>query len=117
MWLTPQAANLEDYYHVPNVARRLLEGFLAFKVPQASGELYRALHLVEFEESKKTRILRFMHTQSHGADLIPGHDPTGLSECRAVLEDVFALMRALDGGHFSAMEELSKPALEGGDGT
>lgn len=109
VWLAPPASSLEVYYHVPNMARRLLEGFLAFKVPQASGDLYNALQIVQFEENKKTRILRFVHTQSHGADLVPGHDPTALGECRGVLEDLFGLMKALDDGHFSAMVALVRP--------
>lgn len=113
-WSAPPTTSLEDYYHVPNVARRLLEGFLAFKVPQASGDLYNALQLVQCEENKKTRILRFVHTQSHGADLVPGHDPTALGECRAVLSDLFDLMRALDDGHFSAMVQLANPQAGGG---
>lgn len=108
-WSAPPAASMEDYYHVPNVARRLLEGFLAFKVPQESGDLHKALQLVTYDEGRKSRILRFLHTQSHGADLVPGHDPTLLGECRAVLEDLFGLMRSLDDGHFSAMAQLVNP--------
>ncbi|QYK49076.1 MAG: AAA family ATPase [Phycisphaeraceae bacterium] len=106
VWSAPPATSIADYYHVPNMARRVLEAFLAFKVPQASGELHNALQLVSFDESKKSRVLRFLHTQSHGADLDPGHDPTVLGECRAVLEDLLALMRSLDDGHFSAMVRL-----------
>ncbi len=117
IWSAPPAASLEDYYHVPNVSRRVLEWFLAFKVPQASGELHSALQHVAFDESKKTRIIRFMHTQSHGADLVPGHDPAALGECRAVLEDLFALMRALDDGHFSAMVQLTNPPADGANGS
>jgi wobble nucleotide-excising tRNase len=110
----PPLGGLEAYYPVPNVARRLLEGFLAFKVPEASGDLHRALQLVAFDESKKTRLLRFLHTQSHGADLIPGHDPSVLGECPAVLIDLFELMRSLDDRHVSAMVELATAATDGG---
>jgi wobble nucleotide-excising tRNase len=113
----PPAVSLEDYYHVPNVARRLLEGFLAFKVPKASGDIYNALQEVTFDESKKTRVLRFVHAQSHGSDLVPGHDPSALGECRSVLEDMFALMRSLDDAHFSAMVQLVSPPASGGNGT
>lgn len=106
VWSAEPSACLEDYYHVPNIARRLLEGFLGFKVPQASGELYQALKRVEFDESKKTRILRFLHVQSHGSDLVPSHDPSVLGECRAVIQDMLALMESMDGAHYSAMVQL-----------
>jgi len=112
-WTTPTSAGLEAYYHIPNVARRLLEGFLAFKVPQASGELYNTLQLVSFDGDRKTRILRFLHTQSHGSDLVPSHDPSGLGECPAVLSDLFDLMRSLDDGHVSAMVGLLSPPNAG----
>lgn len=113
---SPPATNLEDYYHVPNVARRLLESFLAFKIPQASGELYQAFQLVEFDEIKKTRILRFLHTQSHGFDVVPSHDPSVLGECKAVLQDMLNLMQSLDDRHYSAMVKLvaSSQAKEAG---
>ncbi len=114
IWAAPPAMSIADYYHVPNMARRVLEAFLAFKVPQASGELHNALQLVKFDESKKSRVLRFLHTQSHGADLNPGHDPTVLGECRAVLEDMLALMRSLDEDHFSAMVQLVAPTSADG---
>lgn len=107
-WSNPPAASMEDYYHVPNVARRLLEGFLAFKVPQEKS-LLKALQHVKYDEGKKARILRFLHTQSHGDDLVPGHDPTLLGECRDVLKDLLDLMRNMDDDHFSAMVQLVGP--------
>lgn len=116
-WSAPPSTNLEDYHHVPNMARRLLESFLAFKVPQASGELYQALQLVTYDESKKTTILRFLHTHSHGSDVVPGHDPTVLGGCHSVLGDMFGLMRELDDGHYSAMVTLVSPPAPGNPGT
>jgi wobble nucleotide-excising tRNase len=113
-WTMPTSAGLEAYYHIPNVARRLLESFLAFKVPDASGELYNALQLVSFDGDRKTRILRFLHTQSHGSGLVPSHDPSGLGECPAVLSDLFELMRSLDDRHVAAMIELVTAAADGG---
>lgn len=109
VWSSPPATSLEDYYHVPNMARRLLESFLAFKLPRESGELYNALLLVKFDETKKTRILRFLHTQSHAFDLVPGHDPTALGECHEVLRDLFALMMSLDAEHVAAMISIISP--------
>lgn len=111
---TAARAGLEAYYHIPNVARRLLEAFLAFKAPDASGELHGALQRVQFDESKKLRILRFLNTQSHGFDLVPAHDMTGLGECPAVLSELFEFMRVLDAGHVDAMVGLVSPqAVDG----
>lgn len=117
VWSAPPASSLEDYYHVPNVARRLLEAFLAFKYPQVSGELHKSLELVIYDESRKTRILRFLHTQSHGADITPSHDHSLLGECRAVLQEMFDLMRTVDDGHCSAMIKLVAPSNNGDTGS
>ena len=62
---TTSPAVLEDNYVLPNMARRLLEGFLAFRRPQASGELWNKLKDMDFDEAAKTRIMRFVHTYSH----------------------------------------------------
>lgn len=115
VWAAPPAANLEDYYHVPNIARRLLEGFLAFKVPQASGDLRQALQHLTFDDGKKTRILRFLHTHSHGRDVASSHDPSVLGECKAVLQDMLALMQSTDEAHYSAMVQLVDSAQQQGD--
>ena len=56
---------LSENYVLPNMARRLLEGFLAFRMPQTSGDLWRKLKNVKFDEAMKTRILRFVNTHSH----------------------------------------------------
>ncbi|MDR6539471.1 AAA family ATPase [Variovorax soli] len=102
-----QGQGLEQHYGMPNIARRLLETFLAYRVPHHSGDLYKKLNAVAGEVSTKTRILRFLHTFSH-ADAVaqPDPDPSILSETPAVLRDVLALVRANDAGHHDAMIEL-----------
>ena len=102
--------DLETSYVFPNMARRLLEAFLAFRQPQVSGELWKKLGEVNFDEAKKLRILRFVHTHSHG-DAVgePEHDPSLLSETRAVLNDLLDLIRSQDEAHFLAMEQLVAP--------
>lgn len=105
---------LTENYVLPNMARRLLEGFLAFRIPQISGDLWSKLKDVEFDGAMKTRILRFVNTHSH-IDAIgePEHDPSLLSEARPVLEDLLTLIKTLDPVHYSAMEELvNAPAEE-----
>lgn len=113
---TPAA--LEGNYILPNMARRLLEAFLAFRRPEVSGELWQKLKDVKFDEARKLRILRFLHTHSHSAAIgEPEHDPSLLGEARSVLKDLLELIKGQDPDHFSAMVRLVDPvAEEGGDG-
>ena len=102
-------AGLERAYVLPNIARRLLEMFLAFRRPENAGELWQKLKDIEFDEAKKVRVLRFLHTHSHG-DTIgePEHDPSVLGEARSVLADVMQLIESQDPEHFKAMVEVVK---------
>lgn len=100
-------AALEQNYGLPNVARRLLEMFLAFRRPQIAGELWQKLKDVTFDEPKKVRIARFAHAHSHG-DTVgePEHDPSLLGEARAVMADLLELIKSEDPQHFAAMVDL-----------
>jgi wobble nucleotide-excising tRNase len=104
------AFSLENNYVLPNMARRVLEAFLAFRRPHVSGELWQKLNDVTFDEAKKLRILRFVHTYSHG-DAIgePEHDPSVLGEARSVLKDLLEFIEAQDADHFAAMRALVMP--------
>ena len=115
---TTGETKLEQNYGLPNVARRLLEMFLAFRRPQVAGELWLKLKDVGFDEARKVRILRFVHTHSHG-DTVgePEHDPSLLGEARAVLGDLLELMKSEDPQHFAAMVTLvSTPSAEADSG-
>jgi wobble nucleotide-excising tRNase len=95
---------LKTYYHFPNIARRLLEGFLAFKKPNLSYSLQKALDSIDFNIAKKNRIIRFLHTNSHN-DLIsePEHDHSILIETPAVLNNVLELIKDVDEDHYEEM--------------
>ncbi len=106
----PTALGLEAYYAIPNIARRLLEAFLAFRIPDKPGELYQKLECVDYDASKKTRILRFLHTYSHLDQVVePDHDPSVLSETPAILQEVLALICQCDPMHYKSMVELVAP--------
>lgn len=112
---SPQA-DLEHNYALPNMARRLLEAFLAFRQPQVSGELWQKLQAVQFDGPKKTRILRFVHTQSHSDSIgEPEHDLSQLAEAPSVLNDLLDLIQSQDPDHFSAMEKLLVSPSDTGD--
>ncbi len=102
-----EEADFQQNYHLPNIARRLLESFLAFRKPSKSGKLHQQLDLIDFDVAKKTRILRFLHTHSH-ADQIsdPEHDPSILIETKQVLKDLLCLIQKEDGRHFDEMKAL-----------
>lgn len=102
--------SLEQNYHLPNMARRLLEAFLAFRQPDiSSGSLQKNLDLVSFDEVKKYRILRFLHTYSHREAVgEPEHDPTPLAEGPAVLRDLLEMIKCLDIDHYQAMVRITK---------
>jgi len=98
---------LQQNYVLPNIARRLLEAFLAFRQPQEAGGLWQKMKSINFDECKKVRILRFLHTHSHHGEIgEPEHDLSVLSEAQAVLKDLLNLMRSEDEEHFLAMESL-----------
>lgn len=100
-------ANLEQNYHLPNIARRLLESFLAFRQPSKSGELRQQLDLIDYDVAKKTRILRFLHTHSHASQISePEHDPSILIETKQVLSDLLCLIEKEDDRHFEQMKAL-----------
>ena len=100
-------AGLQQNYHLPNIARRLLESFLAFRQPSKTGGLRQQLDLIGFDVAKKTRILRFLHTHSHAGQISdPEHDPSILLETKQVLNDLLFLIQIEDVRHFDQMKAL-----------
>lgn len=108
--------SLERNYFLPNIARRLLESFLAFRQPDISGDLWKKMDSVTFDESKKLRILRFLNTYSH-SDAVgeSEHDLTVLSESPAVLKDLLEMIKKLDEDHYCAMLQLLSRQDAGAD--
>ena len=107
---------LEQNYVLPNMARRMLEAFLAFRQPHITGGLWRKLEEVPFDEAKKSRIIRFLNTFSHSIAVgEPEHDLTALAEGPAVLKDLLAMIESLDRAHFLAMMQLVAPPADSGE--
>ncbi|AYQ27849.1 MULTISPECIES: AAA family ATPase [unclassified Polaromonas] len=101
----PAGAPLQTYYELPNLARRLLESFLVFKVPNKA-TLHSRLEAVEFDGPKTTRLIRFLDTHSHAEQIGAGHDEaSSLAEAPEILRDMLALMEHCDGGHVQRMKE------------
>jgi wobble nucleotide-excising tRNase len=107
---------LSTHYHMPNIARRLLETFLMFKVPSRKQTLYEMIEGVEFDGPKKARILRFCQTHSHLLMVSDSeHDPTILVETPSVMKDIMDLIEAADKGHFDGLSRLCGDLLGGNE--
>jgi wobble nucleotide-excising tRNase len=104
---TDGQATLGVSYPMPNLARRVLEAFLAFRVPGTAKDFYKRLEAIDFDSAKKARIQRFVDTHSHFMEIgEPEHDLSVLSETRPVLQDVMALIERNDPEHFRQMLAL-----------
>ena len=100
---------LETNYVLPNMARRLLEAFLAFRQPDVSGGLRIKMQDIDFDKAKKSRILRFINTYSHNDAITePEHDPSLLSEAPSVLSNLLELIQTVDLDHYNRMVNLVK---------
>jgi wobble nucleotide-excising tRNase len=97
---------LSQYCSIPNVVRRLLEAFLAFKYP-GKGTLRSKLNGLDFDKEKQIRIDRLLNTLSHKGQIDePEHDLSLLSETPRVLSDVLELIQYEDKQHYDGMMEL-----------
>ena len=98
---------LESYYPLPNMARRLLDAFLAFRRPDIPGTMGDRMNTIGFEERRKRRILAFVNAHSHNISIAePKHDADLLAETPDVLSDIMDLMKQTDPGHYASMEKL-----------
>jgi len=105
-----ESTDLAQFYHLPNVARRLLESFLAFRLPSKSEDFYQQMDAVPFDLSKKTRILRFLHTHSHYEQVdMPEHDISILAETPKILSDVLEMIKVEDERHYNEMTTIIAP--------
>ena len=109
---TTSGTSLGENYVIPNMARRLLEMFLAFHRPQRAGDLWQKMQTVDYDEATKTRILRFVHTYSH-SDFIGGseYDTSSLAETPFVLQDILKFIQSQAKEHYEAMEGLVKKSM------
>lgn len=101
---------------LPNVCRRLLEGFLSFRYPQYIGNLREQMSAAvdQLEDSaSKNYMLRLMHEYSHNeqCDLTK---PIQIHETPTVVEHIFRTIQKLDKQHYDAMcEALEVQPLSG----
>ena len=115
--MSPAQSRLEVYFNAPNMARRMLEMFLAFSVPDVGDRSLwnRMLNAVgsdeaALKEAVLPRIYRYVQAHSH-SDAIgdADEDMTLLAESRSVLNDVLQFMRCVNADHCSRMIRRCAP--------
>jgi len=101
-------ADLAHYYHMPNVARRLLEAFLSFRFPSNTDGLNEKIKSASTDSAKTNRIVRFLHVNSHEEHQISPHehDGTVLAEAPQILSDIINLIKEEDPRHYAEMRKL-----------
>ena len=102
-----EGESLEANYGLPNMARRLLESFLAFRQPQVRS-LWDAMRNVKYDEAKKEGIYQFLNAYSHHHEIGESqHDVTILGEAKSIFKDLLELMEKCDPEHYNAMADLA----------
>lgn len=93
---------IENAYRIPNIARKLLESFLMFRVPK-NVSTYQRLMEIEYDGAVKTAIYKFVNDQSHitGA----GFDPSLVSEAQKCVKYLLEMMKAVDEKHYNYLVE------------
>ena len=92
---------------LPNVCRRLLEGFLSFRYPQHIGnfrnQMSAAIDQLE-DSASRNHMLRLMHEYSHNEQCNMAK-PIQILETPMVVEHIFRTIQKLDKDHYAAMCE------------
>ncbi|QQR68498.1 MAG: AAA family ATPase [Alphaproteobacteria bacterium] len=106
--------NLETNYHMPNIARRLLENFLAFRMPDINdlkwNALYSRIKSSGFDTRKKSIIERFLNLYSHKSQIgYDEHDSSILAETPQIMRLVLELIKHEDRNHYDRMVALVDP--------
>lgn len=99
---------IQNSYHIPNVARKVLEVFLD-QHSHGNG-LYQKLENLEFDEQKKTALYKFSNDLSHPT--LSGIDPSLVGETQKNVRHVIEMIREVAPAHHSALEKLIRSDLE-----
>ena len=102
---------LADFYTFPNLARRLMESFLAFRYP-ASPSFLAQIQSSTFDAAKRTRLYRFLNAYSHREVIEEQqHDLTLLAETPQILADLLDFIATEDERHFNEMVKAITPEV------
>jgi wobble nucleotide-excising tRNase len=94
--------SIASVYHIPNIARKVLDTFLMFRVPN-NEDSYKKMQELTFDENKKTGIYKFTNHQSHITG--DGFDPSLVPETQKNVEHLLEMMKTVFPEHYKILEE------------
>lgn len=105
LYMFQSDGTIQSCYHVPNVARKVLETFLDFHLP-SNEKIYRKLDAIQFDEHKKTAIYKFTNDLSHFTG--KGFDPALVAETQKNTAHLLELIKHVAPSHYAGLEALAK---------
>ena len=94
--------SIESVYHIPNIARKVLDAFLMFRVPSGENS-YNKMEKLKFDENKKTAIYKFTNDQSHITG--DGFDLSLVPETQKCVRYLLEMMKEVFPEHYRILEE------------
>lgn len=91
---------IASVYHIPTIARKVLETFLMFRVPN-NDKLYTKLESLDFDEDKKTSLYKFTNDQTHITGR--GFDPSLIPETQKNVKYLLEMMKATFPEHYDIL--------------
>lgn len=104
------------FYLLPNALRKILEVFLSFHFPGASGLSSKITQAVGeaslLDRTEVSALERLAHVESHGDSLqdLVSLSPLTLEETRRAVLALFKLIRTMSPAHFTQMDRLCRRA-------
>ncbi len=100
--------SLTSVYNFPNIGRKFLETYLAFKIPSREN-IHEKLAHINFNEAKKISVLRFVETHSHAdrTDGVLNFDMTIAKGGQTAIANLLELVSTTDETHYNALLETS----------
>ncbi len=95
---------IQSCYHVPNIARKVLETFLDFHKPSKEN-LYITLNEIDFDPHKKTAIYKFTNDLSHRTG--KGFDPSLVAETQKNTTYLLEMIEAVAPQHYAGLKTLA----------
>ncbi|WP_439544002.1 AAA family ATPase [Hyphomicrobium sp.] len=96
---------IQSSYHIPNVARKVLETFLEFHLP-SNASLYDKMEAVDFDPQKKTVVYKFANDLSHATG--KGFDPALVAETQKSVSYLLEMIKAVAPLHYDGLAKLSQ---------